>query len=192
MSLSLDEEEQELLTSLERAERPSISGLTPELAQSQSVAVTVGHQRPDDVDVGKDQEHAVVLRVLIVEDTTERQKWLSQLYRDHAWVLVHTAARAIRLIHAYEFDLISLDFNLAGPDNGAAVAEAIASSRNACTPVLVHSMNPRGAARLAELLPHAQSVPAGSLVKTNAVAKRVRMALRAGVPADWSALISSR
>ena len=138
------------------------------------------------------QEQPTVLRILIVADTPERQEWLRQLYREHAWVLVHTAARAVRLVIAYDFDLISLDFNLAGPDNGAAVAEAIAGSRNARTPVLVHSMNPRGAGRLAELLPHAQCVPAGSLVKTNAVAKRVREALRAGVPANWSGLVSGR
>jgi CheY-like chemotaxis protein len=140
----------------------------------------------------KSQEQPAVLRILIVEDTHERQEWLQQLYREHAWVLVHTAARAVRLVTAYEFDLISLDFNLAGPDNGAAVAEAIAVSRNARTPVLVHSMNPRGAGRLAELLPHAQLVPVGSLVKTNAVAKRVREALRQGVPADWPRLVSGR
>jgi CheY-like chemotaxis protein len=142
--------------------------------------------------VGNEQEQPAALRILIVEDTPERQEWLTGLYRDHAWVLVHTAARATRLVRAYEFDLISLDFNLAGPDTGAAVADAIAASRNARTPVLVHSMNPRGARRLAELLPHAQCVPAGSLVKTNAVAKRVREALRTGVPADWQAVVSGK
>ncbi|HET6583341.1 MAG TPA: cyclic-phosphate processing receiver domain-containing protein [Nannocystaceae bacterium] len=142
--------------------------------------------------MGETQEPAVVLRVLIVEDTPERQEWLIGLYREHAWVLVHTAARAARLVAAYEFDMISLDFNLAGEATGEAVALAIASSRNAQTPVLVHSMNPRGAGRLAELLPHAQCVPVGSLVKTNAIAKRIRAALRRGVPASWPALVSGR
>jgi len=128
---------------------------------------------------------AIILRILIVEDTPERQKWLQQLYREHAWVLVHTAARAVRLVAAYDFDLISLDYNLAGPDTGAVVAQAIASSRNARTPILVHSMNPRGAEDLVARLPHAKCVPVGSLVRTNAVAKRVREALRQGVPQDW-------
>jgi len=32
--------------------------------------------------------------------------------------------RAVRLVNAYDLDLITLDFNLAGPDNGAAVARA--------------------------------------------------------------------
>src|SRR5215472_15565563 len=71
---------------------------------------------------GETQGQPVVLRILIVEDTPERQGWLTGLYREHAWVLVHTAARADRLLNAYDFDLISLDYNLAGPDNGAAVA----------------------------------------------------------------------
>ena len=139
--------------------------------------------------MNEEQTPSVVLRVLIVEDTPERQEWLQALYREHAWVLVHTAARAGRLVRAFDFDLISLDFNLAGPDNGDSVAEVIANSRNARTPILVHSMNPRGAARLAELLPHAAAVPVGALVKTNATAKRVREALRLGVPADWLALV---
>jgi CheY-like chemotaxis protein len=135
-------------------------------------------------------EQTVVLRVLLVEDTPERQQWLQGLYREHAWVLVHTAARAIRLLQSYDFDLISLDFNLAGPDNGDAVARAIAASRNARTPVLVHSMNPRGAERLAELLPQAASGPLSMIVKSNRTVKRVREALRHGVPADWRRLLA--
>jgi CheY-like chemotaxis protein len=142
--------------------------------------------------VDEERDQPKNLRILIVEDTPERQEWLTGLYREHAWVLVHTAARAVRLVNAYDFDLISLDYNLAGPANGDAVAEAVAASRNALTPVLVHSMNPQGAGRLAELLPHAQCVPAGSLVRTNAVARRIREALRGGVPEDWLALVSAR
>lgn len=85
------------------------------------------------------------LRLLIIEDIPERQKLLQSLYRDHAWVLVHTAVRAIRLVAVYQFDLISLDFNLAGPDNGDAIASTLRDSHNADTPVLVHLMNPKGA-----------------------------------------------
>ena len=51
-----------------------------------------------------------MLRVLIVEDRAERQEVLRQLFRDHAWVLVHTAARAVRLVQAYRFDLVALDY----------------------------------------------------------------------------------
>ena len=138
------------------------------------------------------QNEPSILRVLIVEDTPRRQELLRQLYREHAWVLTADAAHAARLVAAYDFDLISLDYNLAGPNNGDAVAEAIAASRNARTPVLVHSMNPRGAGRLAELLPHASCVPVGRIVKTNATVKRVREALRNGVPEDWESLVFGR
>jgi DNA-binding response OmpR family regulator len=133
-----------------------------------------------------------VLRILIVEDTPERQAWLRGLFREHAWILVHTAARAIRLVQAYDLDLVSLDYNLAGPEPGEAVAAALAASRNARTPVLVHSMNPQGARRIAQHLPAAACVPVATLVRTNAGVHRLRAALRDGVPADWRAVLAGR
>lgn|GEM_PF-820076 len=135
--------------------------------------------------MGMESKH-VILRVLIVEDSYERQEQLTDLFREHAWVLVHTAARAIRLVNAFYFDLIALDFDLAGPENGDAVAQAIPVSRNADTPVLIHSMNIPAAARLRELLPQAVCTPIATLFKSNAVVKSVREALRHGVPKDWT------
>ena len=60
----------------------------------------------------------IPLKVLVVENTPERQKVLKNLFRDHAWILVNTARRAMRLIQVYDFDLISLDYNLDGEDTG--------------------------------------------------------------------------
>lgn len=97
------------------------------------------------------------LRVLIVEDTGERQKVLTSLYRSHAWVLVHTGQRAVNLIKAYEFDLISLDYNLRGPLTGVDVAHAISRSRNKDTRIVIHSMNSVGARQMAGILPQAVS-----------------------------------
>ncbi len=130
-----------------------------------------------------------VLRVLIVEDTAERQQFLQSLFREHAWVLVHTAARAIRLIKAFDFDLISLDYDLSGPGKGDEVAKAQSDSRNANAPVLVHAMNSTGAAGIAEILPQAAIVPIASIMKSNATVKRIREALRNGVPSDWRRLM---
>jgi len=104
--------------------------------------------------------------------------------------MVHTAARAIRLVNAFDFDLISLDFDLAGPENGDSVARAIRVSRNANTPVLIHSMNAPAAVRLADLLPHAACVPIATIFRSNAEVKRVREALRRGVPNDWHVFTS--
>ncbi len=67
----------------------------------------------------------MVLRIFIVEDTPARQEVLTRLCKDHAWVLVHSARRAISLVHAYEFDLIFLDYDLAGPGKGDAEAAAL-------------------------------------------------------------------
>ena len=75
------------------------------------------------------QQPPVLLRILIIEDTADRQELLQSLYREHAWVRVHTAARAICLLRAYDFDLISLDYNLAGQDTGEAVALALENGR---------------------------------------------------------------
>ncbi len=132
---------------------------------------------------------AVVLRILIVEDSPERQKVLQSLYREHAWILVHTAARAIRLVRAYNFDLISLDYDLAGPEDGDAVATAVRESRNAGTSVLVHSMNSRGAKRLAELLPQAVCIPLSKITARNACVRRLREVLRYGVPKVWEQVL---
>ncbi len=129
------------------------------------------------------------LRVLIVEDDPGRQESLRSLFRDHAWILVHTAERAVRLLEAYEFDLVCLDYDLAGPRKGDAVAAALQGPRNARARVLVHSMSAVGAARIRSVLPRAHWVPFSRLVRTNEVFKRVRAALEEGVPEDWEALV---
>jgi CheY-like chemotaxis protein len=112
--------------------------------------------------------------VLIVEDTEERQAILTQLYRAHAWVLVDTGARAVTLLNAYDFDIISLDFNLRGPLSGADVARAIAQSRNPSTGVVIHSMNPSGAIEIGSILPQAILFPVQKMIRSNAAFKRLR------------------
>jgi len=81
------------------------------------------------------------LRVLIVEDGLERQAILKNLFREHAWIMANTAKRANRLISVYDFDIVSLDYDLDGEERGDVVAEFIKRSRNANAKVLVHSMN---------------------------------------------------
>jgi CheY-like chemotaxis protein len=126
------------------------------------------------------------LRVLIVEDTAERQEILTALFRDHAWVLAPTGARAIRLLQAFDFDLISLDYNLRGELSGVDVAQGILNSRNRNTRVVVHSLNPQGRARIAELLPQAIIYPVSRMVRSNRHFKRLRARLNElGAAFDW-------
>jgi CheY-like chemotaxis protein len=116
----------------------------------------------------------MVLRVLIVEDTKERQEILVSLYKNHAWILVNTAARAIRMLQAYQFDIVSLDYNLDGELTGKAVAEAIPQSQNQNTRLIVHSMNPKGVTKIAELLPSAICYPVYRMTRTNQIFKTIR------------------
>jgi CheY-like chemotaxis protein len=124
--------------------------------------------------------------VLIVEDTEERQKALTSLYRSHAWVLASTGRRAVALIKAYDFDIISLDYNLRGGLTGAEVAQAIASSRNKDTRVVIHSMNPRGANQIAMVLPQALHFPVSKMVRSNRTFKSLRSKIdELGAAYDW-------
>ena len=126
-----------------------------------------------------------ILRVLIVEDTPERQKILTELFRDHAWVLVNTVARALRLLKAYEFDVVSLDYNIGGDLLGVDVARHIRNARIKPR-VVIHSMNPQGRKQILAVLPEAMEFPISSMVKTNKRFKSLREELKKGKDFDWS------
>jgi CheY-like chemotaxis protein len=115
-----------------------------------------------------------ILRVLLIEDTPERQDILKSLYRSHAWILVNTGQRAITLLHSYDFDIISLDYNLRGELDGADVAKVLTSSRNKNTQVIVHSLNPKGVKLILELLPSAIPYPVSKMIRSNQVFKHLR------------------
>ena len=132
------------------------------------------------------------MRILIVEDTPERQEILKQLYRDQAWVLVHTAARAVKLLQAFEFDLVSLDYNLAGETTGDEIAAHIRSSANRDARVVVHSMNPVGRELIRRHLPDSTILPVASMVTSNKRFKRLRDALEQGPQFDWSFAVKRR
>jgi hypothetical protein len=132
------------------------------------------------------------MRVLIVEDSPERQEILRNLYRDHAWILVNTAARAKCLLDAYDFDLVSLDFDLAGEAKGDDVAHHLLDSCNSGVEVIIHSDNAPGAARITSILPNAVYVPISKITKSNAVFKKLRDELNNGPKINWAAVFASR
>jgi CheY-like chemotaxis protein len=127
-----------------------------------------------------------ILKVLLIEDTPERQEILTSLYRSHAWVLVNTGQRAITLLNSYDFDVISIDYNLRGELNGADVAQVLANSRNKNAQVIVHSLNPKGAKLILEILPDAISYPVSKMIRSNKVFKYLRMKIeKLGTSYDW-------
>lgn len=131
-------------------------------------------------------------RILIIEDTIERQNILKKLYKDHAWVLVHTAARAIRLLEVYQFDLISLDYDLAGERKGDEIAEFITKSINVDTKVIVHSMNSIGAQKIKVILPDADVVPLSKMIRNNVTFKRLYEELKKTTDINWASVFSKK
>lgn len=126
------------------------------------------------------------LRVLIVEDTEERQQILTSLYRAHAWILVYTGRRALSLLDAYDFDIISLDYNLRGDLTGADVSRAISCSRNKDARIVIHSMNVKGAGQIAKILPQAVHFPVSKMARSNQAFKHLRNKIdELGAAYDW-------
>jgi len=132
------------------------------------------------------------MRVLIIEDTPERQEILINLVKDHAWILVNTVARARRMLENYTFDLIFLDYDLAGEQRGDEVASSLMQTGNATTKVIVHSMNAPGAERIKSLLPAADIVPLSKITRDNATFKKLRGLLRFGPEIDWARVFGRR
>jgi len=126
-----------------------------------------------------------VLKVLIVEDTPERQKILINLFRHHAWVLVHTARRAMILLEHFDFDLLSLDYDLAGPEKGSEIAAHIVHLRKENIQVLIHSMNFTGAQQIIQILPHAVWVPISKMVKNNKIFNNIREGINERGEISW-------
>jgi len=132
------------------------------------------------------------LKVLIVENTPERQKTFKNLFKENAWILVNTAQRAKTLIEVYDFDLILLDFDIDGPHSGENIAQFIPHSRNADTLVWVHSMNAPGVELIQKHLPNAIAIAIAiaiaysKITRDNPTFKILKEELYQGLQIDWA------
>ncbi len=127
-----------------------------------------------------------VLKILIIEDSPERQGILKNLFREHAWILANTAKRANTLVSVYDFDIISLDYDLDGEERGDVVAEFIKRSRNVNAKVLVHSMNVQGVALIQKHLPNSIAIPISKITRDNKTFKRFRDSINKDIDIDWA------
>jgi len=125
-------------------------------------------------------------RILIVENSPDRQKILKNLFKDHAWILVNTARRAIRLLSVYDFDLIALDYDLDGEETGDKVAEFLKQSRNADAKVWVHSMNVQGVNEIQKYLPDSVAIPFSKIIRNNRTFKKLQQSINNGLEIDWT------
>ncbi len=127
------------------------------------------------------------LKVLLIEDTEARQQILTSLYKSHAWILVNTGKRAMMLLNAYDFDIISIDYNLRGELTGAYIAEYLKLSRNKNARIVIHSLNPKGAKSILTILPHAIIYPVSKIVRSNKHFKYIRSKIdELGAAYDWT------
>lgn len=109
----------------------------------------------------------VSIRILVLEDDTERVKQFKQRMLPNWFVdYVATASEAISLLSKQEYDWIFLDHDLGGmayvnsakADTGAEVARWLAANKTKAT-VIIHSFNEDGAAYMGKLLPSAKWMP---------------------------------
>lgn len=101
------------------------------------------------------------MKVLFLEDDEARIVIARREFVGCSLRIARTAAEAIALLQDERFDLVSLDHDLGGKvmvasdaDSGYAVAEWIAESEDWQAPVIVHSMNPVGGAKMVDVLWH--------------------------------------
>ena len=99
---------------------------------------------------------------------------------------LNTARRAIRYVDVYDFDIISLDYNLDGPENGDVIAEFIKRSCNAESKVLVHSTNAQGVKRIQAYLPNSVAIPISKIIRDNQTFRRFRQSININLDMDWS------
>jgi len=94
------------------------------------------------------------MEILIVEDDAARTEFFREGLPEHRLRIERSGTGAIEALREQAYDLVFLDYDLTSPRvTGYDVAEAMAGTPNAQTPVLVHSMNIGEARRIPPFLP---------------------------------------
>ncbi len=118
------------------------------------------------IDTFRDKKDA---RILIVDDDSRRLQYFSDLFKDQQLEFVSNVDKALDKLQYNEFDLICLDYDLGMGQKGSMLANHLVTNK-VCpnSPILIHSMNKKGAHEMQERLKNHRSVevyPFESLVK---------------------------
>ena len=81
------------------------------------------------------------MRILVVDDSSNRQELLGKVYSQHSVTISSTADEAVKHLKRDQYDVIHLDYDLDKNGNGQDVARFIAGVAHNPL-VLVHSENP--------------------------------------------------
>jgi predicted O-methyltransferase YrrM len=101
------------------------------------------------------------MNIFVLDDDLEiRISWFQEAYKDHTLVYALDAVTALDILNKRKFDLIFLDHDLGGGfmqdsdyhNTGYQVAKGLLQTINAETNVIIHSWNPDGAKRMADVL----------------------------------------
>ena len=99
-------------------------------------------------------------KIFILEDDITRIDWFRKEFANHQLFIAMDADGGKQAVHCEKYDLMFLDHDLGGKvfvnsedsNTGFQVAKEILKSRNAGTPVVIHSWNPIGTKNIASLL----------------------------------------
>jgi len=108
------------------------------------------------------------MKILILEDSPERQEKFARALRGHMMAFVDTARDAILFLQDDKFDTVFLDHDLGGQvmvESGDGTGYEVACwleqhPEHRPKQIIIHSLNPSGAARMKQALPCATVLPA--------------------------------
>lgn len=123
----------------------------------------------------KQQHDNNPLRILIVEDSSERLAYFRDLYAGHTVLSADSCMDALRLYTGNEFDLIHLDFDL-GSETSEDFASHLAKGTDRCL-IVIHSSSPVGAWVLHEMVPSSLVVPIAQLREASPALSRFKQVL---------------
>ena len=110
-----------------------------------------------------------ILKILVVEDDPNRIERFKKELRVHKVRFATSSDQAIEILENENFDLICLDHDLGGgayepsdENSGYGVAKHMEANKIPGE-VIIHSLNPVGAANINSALPHAVRIPFISL-----------------------------
>jgi len=117
------------------------------------------------------------MKILIVDDMRSRWVLISGICAGHECAWSKTNADAMARLESGSSDLIFLDYDLWDSETTEVLARVLAVHESTMPPVIIHSDNPLGAARLKALLPDSFLYPVTRMTRSDPSFSRFRQAL---------------
>jgi len=116
------------------------------------------------------------MKVLIVEDSADRQNVLKNLYKFHQIEIAETSNDALCMLKMNSFDILHLDYDLDCESTSEIVAHELKKRSLNCI-IIIHSENPDGVTKLQELLPKSFTIPISHFAGKNPFSSKLKSIL---------------